>query len=316
MENEAESAEQQLLNIGVVAALLLTISCTFTASLSPEAWDRNDLRACCFRVASQKAAGLDETDVVKFKNFLMRTLEKQNFDFNLDFGNGEVYDVRDTDFLNMAPMDTPNWPRDFTWFETVCATPTALVVLAAIPTDRFRAWQLTPTGNVLCPRATDYTIFTGLTQNTFVSTNLISGSLLLAAVVFSLLGMISLWLSGAKDAIYGRADPTRFYRWNAIMKPTTIAVMIMTLAGMIFCFSAMLRVILASGTHAALMIVCFKSISFFTVLMGLIIFLIGAAFARARGCPSRCDCNDFDVVDENSGQGNGKRSVAVTEAKL
>ena len=107
MENDAESAEQQLLNIGVVAALMLTISCSLTTAIPRQEWDRNDLRTCCFRVASQKAAGLDETDVVKFKNFLMRTLEKQNFDFNLDFGNGEVYDVRDTDFLNMPPMDTP-----------------------------------------------------------------------------------------------------------------------------------------------------------------------------------------------------------------
>ena len=208
------------------------------------------------------------------------------------------------------------WPKDTTWLEDVCASPTALVMLAAIPTERFRAWQLTPTGNALCPRAMDYHIMSGLTQNTFASTNFFSSAILCPCVIFSLVGMISLWLSGAKGAIYGRADPTRFKRWSTIMKPATMAVMIVTTVGMYYCFVSMARIILASASHANLVRGIWKIGSLAIILFGVVAIVNGVALAYARGLPFRCDCEEFDVADEAVAQGGGKRSVAVTEAKL
>ena len=89
-----------------------------------------------------------------------------------------------------------------------------------------------------------------------------------------------------------------------------------TMVGTVFCFVAMNRIALASGTHATIFLVQIKGSVVFNYYIAVIFVVTGIATARARGYLSRCEREEVDARNESSGQAGGKRSVAVTEAKL
>lgn len=122
-----EDLEGLVVNLGVIAALMLSVVLGMFFAFSPEEWDNADARNC---------ASLSKV----FRDVVVHTLDLQGFNFTVDFGAGHVLHLKDQEWscdnTNYDPMQT--------------GTAACSLFLSQFPMSVFRAWQLTPSGTKEC----------------------------------------------------------------------------------------------------------------------------------------------------------------------
>lgn len=237
LETALASAEQQLTNIGVVAALLLTISFSLYFAADRIAWESNDFYACC-------CTAQYENKFETFKAFVVDVLDEQpGFNYSVNLGGGNVLDTR------RAWLEATGTVSNLCGTNDKCGTPPFLMFRNAFPTSRFRMWQATAAGKAVCPISGGFTIWPSndLSQNGFVRYNLYATILDCVVLALSVLGLLSQYLGGVRLAA-SRGDHLPYERWHAFMLPMLIVMVLLTVFGAFFMFVSVNRITLALST--------------------------------------------------------------------
>ena len=279
LETALASAEQQLTNIGVVAALLLTISFSLYFAVDKSEWERNDFYACC---CTAQYEGTFEA----FKRFVVDILDEQpGFNYTVHLGGGNVVDTRQ-DWLDPTVTGTVNNWCSARGAMDKCGTPPFIMFRDAFPLTRFRMWQATAAGKAVCPIEGLFNFHpeNDLSQNGFIRYNLYATVTDCFVLALSILGLLSQYLGGVRLAA-SRGDHQPYERWHAVILPMLILMVLLTVAGAFFMFVAVNRITLAlsNGVDGSFSQSYHFCISVLFPLFVLAILLAALITARSRG---------------------------------